>query len=538
MLLDTLVKASAEVAATSSRLRKRDALAEPLRAAAADADDSDHAEVALAATYLSGAVRQRRTGVGAAGLRTLPPPAERPSLTLAVVDASLERLSRESGAGSAGRRTALLAELFGAATAAEQDFLRALLFGELRQGASESLVQDAVAQAFTVPRAAVQRAAMLSGSTAHAAVLAAKGGLAALAAVTLRVGTAVSPMLAASAPDADAAAHTVGLPAFVDVKMDGIRVQVHRWPGRETPVDDVADDDDGEGEGDDQVRLFTRSLDDITDRLPEVVEQVRALPATTLVLDGEVVGLRPDGSPLPFQTIAARTASSADPVRASAQVPLQLVVFDALRIGERDLVDEPLSIRVAALADLLPPALAVTRRLVRTPDEVAQLLTTAVAGGWEGVVVKKPDAPYAAGRRDSGWVKVKPRHTFDLAVIGAEWGYGRRKGWLSNLHLAARDPATGSLVMLGKTFKGLTDAVLAWQTGEMLARERSRTAAAVLIDPPLVAEIAIDGVQVSTRYPGGVALRFARVLRYRDDKTPAEVDSLADILALAPVLDG
>ncbi|PWD49750.1 ATP-dependent DNA ligase [Serinibacter arcticus] len=513
--LHTLVTTSAQVAATRSRLAKR-ALLAPVLAAA------DPAEIGLVATYLSGALRQRRTGVGWAGLQQMPPPAVEPSLTVVGVDAAFEHLATELGEGSAARRTAGVTALFAAATAEEQAFLRALVAGELRQGASASTVQDALAAAYEVPLASVQRAAMLVGSTATAATLAATGGQEALDAVTLRVGVPVQPMLAASAPDPAAAAAKVGLPAVVDVKIDGIRVQVHRRP---------------EADGSAGVRLFTRSLDDITDRLPEIVEQVIALPATTLVLDGEVVGLRPDGTPLPFQVIASRTATSTDPVTARTRVPLSLVVFDALHVDGRDLLDETLTVRNAALADLLPAGLAVERHVVTTEAEATAVFDRAVAGRWEGVVVKKPDAPYAAGRRDAGWVKVKPRHTFDLAVVAAEWGYGRRRGWLSNLHLAARDPATGELVMLGKTFKGLTDATLAWQTEELQRREARRTGTTVFVDPPLVAEIAIDGVQVSTRYPGGIALRFARVLRYREDKTPDQVDSLADVLALSPVLD-
>lgn len=515
MLLDLLVTASAQVAATRSRLAKRALLAEVLAAA-------DASEAGLVATYLSGSLRQRRTGVGWAGLQHLPAPAASPSLTVAEVDATFERLGAEIGEGSAARRTAAVEALFAAATAAEQDFLRALVAGELRQGASASLVQDALAAAYEVPLPAVQRAAMLAGSTATAAALLATGGLAALEAVTIRVGVPVQPMLAASAPDAAGAVAKVGLPAVVDVKIDGIRIQAHRWQ---------------EESGTAVVRLYTRSLDDITDRLPEIVEQVLALPATTLVLDGEVVGLRPDGSPLPFQVIASRTATSTDPAAARGNVPLSLVAFDVLHVDGVDLLDEPLTVRAATLTRLLPPGHEVERHVVTTEAEADAVLERAVAGRWEGVVVKRPQAPYAAGRRDAGWVKVKPRHTFDLAVVAAEWGYGRRTGRLSNLHLAARDTTTGELVMLGKTFKGLTDATLAWQTHELQQREVRRTRTTVFVDPPLVAEIAIDGVQASTRYPGGIALRFARVLRYREDKGPDEVDALADVLALAPVID-
>ncbi|MGS0688495.1 ATP-dependent DNA ligase, partial [Nakamurella sp. GG22] len=278
---------------------------------------------------------------------------------------------------------------------------------------------------------------------------------------------------------------------------------------------------------------------DITDRLPEIVGVVRQLPAREIVLDGEVLAVGADGRPLAFQVIASRTMTRADkgpekngPVSAPSGTPLSLFCFDLLHVDGRDLLDEPLSERIAVMEQVLPAGLIVRRQVVKHVDEVSAVFADVVAAGFEGVVVKKLDAPYAAGRRDSGWVKLKPRHTFDLAVIAAEWGYGRRQGWLSNLHLAARDPGTGELVMLGKTFKGLTDEMLTWQTAQFLERESRRTAGTVFVEPPLVAEIAIDGVQASTRYPGGVALRFARVLRYRPDKTPEEVDSIDAVIAL------
>lgn len=514
MLLDTLVQATTQVAATRSRLAKRAVLASVLHQA-------DPADIGLVASYLAGSLRQRRTGVGWASLATLPAPAATPTLELADVDRRLELIAHESGEGSSARRNAQLTTLLTQATAAEQQHLRSLLLGDLRQGASASLVQDALAAAFEVPLAAVRRAAMLTGSTPQAATLLATGGLAALTAVRLTVGIPVEPMLAAAAPNPASAVVKSNLPAIVDVKLDGIRVQVHRRPGPDgTPT----------------VGLFTRSLEDITDRLPEIVEQVHGLAARSFVIDGEVIALRSDGRPQPFQLIASRTATSADTASAQRAVPLRLFAFDLLHTDGRDLLDEPLAVRAAALEQFVPAAMTVPRHRVTTAQQAADVFSQAIAAGWEGIVVKRTDAPYAAGRRDAGWIKVKPRHTFDLAVIGAEWGYGRRTGWLSNLHLAARDGG-GNLVMLGKTFKGLTDAMLRWQTAELQVRETRRTASTVFIDPPLVAEIAIDGVQVSTRYPGGVALRFARVLRYREDKGPQDVDLLSDVVALSPVLD-
>ena len=505
MLLAELARTSADVAATRSRLAKRAALAACIEAAGPD-------EIELVVGYLAGSLRQRRTGVGWASLGTPPPPADRATLTVADVDAAFEAIAAFGGSGSAAARQQAVEAVFARATAAEQPFLRGLVFGDLRQGALDSLVQDGVAAAFGADLKVVQRAAMLLGSTGTAARLLAEAGVPALQALTLQVGVPIKPMLAASAPEPAAALAKSGLPAIVDAKLDGIRAQVHK---------------DG-----DRIQVFTRSLDDITDRVPEIVAAVSALRATTLVLDAEAVALRTDGKPLPFQEIASRTMSSADVGTAAARTPLSLFCFDLLHVDGTDLLDEPLTLRARRMTELLPAELIVRRTLIDSAEQAAATFAQAVADGFEGVVIKNPDAPYAAGRRDAAWVKVKPRHTLDLAVIGAEWGYGRRTGWLSNLHLAARDPDTGGLVMLGKTFKGLTDAMLTWQTEQFLARESRRTKYAVFADPPLVAEIAFDGVQRSTRYPGGVALRFARVLRYRDDKTPDEVDTIDTVRSL------
>lgn len=504
MLLSRLAATSTALAATRSRLAKRELIAEVLR-------ETEGADVAVVVSYLAGSLRQRRTGVGWRSLHQLPPPAGEATLDVQEVDRTFAALEELSGAGSTGQRTAQVQALFSRATAAEQDFLRGLVFGELRQGALEALVQEGLAAAYEVPVAAVRRAAMLSSSTTAAAVALQQGGLEALQAVGLQVGIAVQPMLAASAPDAAAAAAKTGLPAVVDAKLDGVRVQVHKL-GQE-------------------VRVFTRSLDDITARLPDVVAVARALAPTALVLDGEVLALRSDGSPEAFQVVASRTMSATDVPGTAA--PLQVYFFDLLHLAGKDLLDRPLTDRAAALAEVVPEAARVPRRLCSSAEEVTAVFAEAVAAGYEGVVVKNPQAPYAAGRRDSGWVKVKPRHTFDLLVTAAEWGHGRRSGWLSNLHLAARAPAGGPPVMLGKTFKGLTDEMLGWQTAELLRREVRRTPGTVHVDPPLVVEIAVDGLQASTRYPGGVALRFARVLRHRDDKDPAEADTLDTVRALS-----
>ena len=492
MLLSRLAATRTALAATRSRNAKRDRIAEVLREASAD-------DVEIVVAYLSGGLRQRRTGVGWRTLQHAPPPADEPALTVAEVDAAFAAMAELSGPGSSGARADAVRNLFARATAEEQQFLFGLVSGELRQGAMEAAVQDGLAVAYGVPLAAVRRAAMLLSSTTAAAAVLLHGGLPALEAVGLQVGTGIQPMLAASAPDSAAAVAKSGLPVLVDHKLDGVRVQVHR---------------DGE-----TVRIFTRSLDDITARLPGVAEAVRALPQTRLVLDGEVLALGADGRPEVFQVVASRTMSEVDPAGSAPDNPLRVFFFDLLHIDGQDLLDTPLQERLTVMRDVVPEALTVPRSVCSTEAEVGERFSAAVADGYEGVVIKNLAAPYAAGRRDAAWVKIKPRHTFDLVVTAAEWGHGRRQGWLSNLHLAAPDPETGELVMLGKTFKGLTDELLTWQTQRFLELEVRRDSYTVYLEPSTVVEIACDGLQISTRYPGGVALRFARVLRYRPDKT-------------------
>ncbi|GAB2567901.1 ATP-dependent DNA ligase [Microlunatus antarcticus] len=509
MLLERLANTWGALGATRSRLAKRDLIVAVL----ADLGDGDDLETVV--SYLIGSLRQRRTGVGGRSLGDLPAPATVATLTVAEVHEAFEAISALAGPGSVAVRAAAVEALFARATGPEQHFLRGLVFGELRQGASEAAVQEALAVAYEVPVAAVRRAAMLRSSTVAAAALLHAGGLAALESVGLAVGTAVQPMLAASEPDPAAAVERSGLPAMVDAKLDGIRVQVHR---------------DGAA-----VRVFTRSLDDITARLPEVVNAVLALPHQRLVLDGEVLALRDDGRPEVFQAVASRTMSSLDVPAAERRLPLRPFFFDVLHADGRDFLDVSLRERAAAMESLLPADLIVPRVVATSTEEVETVFADWVGQGFEGVVVKNLDAPYAAGRRSSGWVKLKPRHTFDLVVVAVEWGHGRRQGWLSNLHLAARDPDRG-FVMLGKTFKGLTDETLRWQTEHFLGLETRRTRGVVFVEPTTVVEIAIDGLQVSTRYPGGVALRFARVLRYRPDKSAEEADLLETVRALSPVL--
>ncbi|WP_435769201.1 ATP-dependent DNA ligase [Nocardioides sp. SYSU DS0651] len=507
MLLREVVDVSAAVAATRSRKEKTRLIAELLLAAGPEQRE-------LAARYLSGRLRQRRTGLGWRSLQALPSPADVPSLSVTEVDAGFEAMSRLAGAGSAGERARLAAELFARATEPEQRWLRAVAVGEVRQGALEAVVTEALAQAADVPLAAVRRAAMLAGGATYV-VGEAFEGTSALERVGLTVGRPILPMLASSAPDVDAALHKAsggrGGPLAVDAKLDGIRIQVHR-------------------DGDDVV-VATRSLDDVTHRLPEVVDIVRALQASRLVLDGEALSVGPDGRPRPFQETASRTASA---VERSATV-VSPYFFDVLHVDGRDLIDLPAAERWAALDALVPEQHRV-RRWTGTDPAAAQAFTDEVlAQGHEGVVVKAADATYDAGRRGSAWVKVKPVHTLDLVVLAVEHGSGRRRGWLSNIHLGARDPSTPTgFVMLGKTFKGMTDEMLRWQTERFRELEVADDGWVVTVRPEQVVEIAFDGLQRSTRYPGGLALRFARVVRYRDDKTADEADTLETVRSLVP----
>jgi DNA ligase-1 len=506
MRLQDLADTSTAVAEASARSAKITLLAERLRTAEPE-------EIAVAVHYLSGELPQRQIGVGWATLRDLPAPAGRAELEVAEVDRILDEVGKTSGAGSQARRRDLLSALFARATADEQAFLRRLLTGELRQGALDGVMADAVAKAAQVPATEVRRAAMFGGDLASAARTALRDGVPGLREIGLVVGRPVQPMLAGTADSVEAALEKAA-PAALEWKLDGIRVQIHR---------------DG-----DRVQVFTRSLDDITDRLPEVVALARALPVTSAVLDGEALALAVDGRPRPFLETASRTGSRRDVDRLREQIPLTVFLFDLLYLDGRDLTGLPSQERSDLLASVVPPA-AVTPRLVTADLEAAEAFTKdALDRGHEGVVVKTLDAPYTAGRRGSAWLKVKPVHTLDLVVIAAEWGHGRRRGWLSNLHLAARDPETGGFVMLGKTFKGLTDDLLTWQTERLRELETTADEWTVHVRPELVVEIAFDGVQRSTRYPGGVTLRFARVVRYREDKQAQDADTIEAVRAIGP----
>jgi DNA ligase 1 len=508
MLLRSLVATSGEIASTRSRTAKTRALAAALRAA-------EPGEVETVVSYLSGELRQRRIGVGWRSLQHLPPPAGAASLTVGETHEAFQTMSELSGEGSQAARAAMLTDLFARATADEQRYLSLLVMGELRQGALDGVMLAAVAQAADVPGGAVRRAVMLRGATGPVAAAALTDGEAGLARFRLQVGQPVRPMLASSAADVSSAlakAVAGGESVAVEWKVDGIRVQVHR-------------------NGDD-VRVFTRSLDDITPRVPEIVEAVRGLPAVAVVLDGEAVALDGTGRARPFQATGSRTASSANVTDLRASVPLTTYFFDLLHLDGTDLLDLTAGERHDRLAAVVPEPQRIPRLVTADPAAAGDFFAGAVAAGHEGVVVKRLDDPYEAGRRGSGWVKVKPRHTLDLVVLAAEWGHGRRQGWLSNLHLGARDDDTGGFVMLGKTFKGLTDAMLTWQTERLLTLETRREGIEVHVRPELVVEVAFDGVQTSPRYPAGMALRFARVLRHRTDKSPAETDTVAAVRAL------
>jgi ATP-dependent DNA ligase I len=530
MLLDNVARTSAAVAATSRRLAKVDHIATLLREVPPD-------EIGIAVAFLSGDLTQRQIGVGYAALTDLigapgeesspgaGRPATEPRLTLSQTDRAFERIGALAGQGSQAERRRLLASLLSEATESERQFLVRLLAGDLRQGALDGVMSDAIAAAAAVPAAQVRRAYQLTGSLASAAeaALGAKGDVeaakSALRAVSLRVGRPIRPMLAASAPSVAAAMERIS-PAAVEWKVDGIRVQLHRQGSH--------------------VRVFTRTLDDITHRVPELVEAALALAVSAAVLDGEAVALRPDRRPYPFQVTSSRAATQAasEADGTAGRIPLALFLFDLLYLDETELLDHPAADRFARLAAVAPPEVLIPRLVTADLADAERFFTTAVELGHEGVVIKSLGAAYGAGRRGSEWIKVKPRHTLDLLVLGAEWGHGRRQGWLSNLHLGARDPVTGGAVMLGKTFKGLTDALLAWQTDRLLELADPPVDKApppygvVRVKPELVVEIAFDGVQASSRYPGGVTLRFARVLRYRPDKRAAEADTIDTVRAL------
>ncbi|MTD54210.1 ATP-dependent DNA ligase [Amycolatopsis pithecellobii] len=499
MFLADVVNASAELAATRSRKAKIATLAGLINRAG-------QGELPAVVAFLTGQPSQGRIGTGWRTLAELGAPAARgPTLTVAEVDAALGEVAGIAGSGSAKRRAEALHGLFARATEDEQYFLFRLLTGELRQGALEGVMIDAIAAAAEVPGEAVRRAFMLSGQLPVTAQAAVTGGEAALGAFRLRLGRPLRPMLASPAESLDEAIRELPA-AIVEYKMDGARVQVHRVG--------------------DQVRVYTRTLREITGNVGELVELVRALPCESVVLDGETLALTDDGRPRPFQETMSRFGSTRDEqVRA---LLLRPYFFDCLHLDGMDLLDAPLRERNAALRSVAGEHLIPGQT---EPADPSAILDSALAAGHEGVMVKSLDSVYAAGRRGRAWLKVKPVHTLDLVVLAAEWGHGRRTGYLSNLHLGARDPDGGPPIMVGKTFKGLTDELLAWQTKTFQEIESRRDNWTVYVRPELVVEIELDGAQVSSRYPGGVALRFARVVRYRPDKDPGEADTIDAVRA-------
>ncbi|WP_405603592.1 ATP-dependent DNA ligase [Streptomyces sp. NBC_01410] len=509
MLLVRVADVSRDVAATSARSRKIAALAGLF--AEAEPDD-----VGLVISYLAGRLPQGRIGIGWSVLKEPVPPAEAPSLTVADTDAALTGLASVAGPGSQAERKRLVRELMAAATAGEQEFLMRLLIGEVRQGALDAVALEAVAKAADAPAADVRRAVMLDGSLPRVARALLADGPTALARFRLRVGTPVLPMLAHTAKSVTEAVQALETACVVEEKLDGIRVQVHRA-------------------GED-IRVYTRSLDDITDRLPEVTAAARAMTSDQFILDGEVIALdASSGRPVSFQDIASRVGSRVDVDAARATLPLSPVFFDVLAADGESTLDLTGAERHTVLARLVQEPMRVRRTVVEDPADAGQIadaeefFAETLRRGHEGVLVKALDAPYTAGRRGRSWLKVKPVHTLDLVVLAVERGHGRRTGLLSNLHLGAR-AADGTYVMLGKTFKGLTDEMLRWQTerlGELVTGDDGFT---VTVRPELVVEIAYDGVQRSSRYPAGVALRFARVLRHRPDKPAEQADTIEQVL--------
>jgi DNA ligase 1 len=498
-LLADVVDASRAVAETSSRSRKVAILAELLRRLDPD-------EIPLVVGFLAGVPRQGRVGVGYSTIYGLErAPAAEPSLTVAELDRAITEVEAATGSGSAARRKELLGELLSRATADEADFVKRLFTGELRQGALAGVMVEAIAKASGVSGELARRALMLSGDLTRTAEIAIADGEAGLREVGFRIFQPILPMLASTAASVAEAVASFER-ASVEWKLDGIRIQIHRRG--------------------DEVRIYTRNLNDITYALPGIVDAVRGLPVTDAVLDGEALWMGEHG-PAAFQDTVSQIDGEAQPEG------IVTFLFDLLHVDGDDLLDSPLEERARRL-EAIARQLKIPGVVTSDPQAAARVLEEALRAGHEGVVVKDAASLYSAGRRGKTWRKVKPVRTYDLVVLGAEWGHGRRQGWLSNLHLGARDPRTGEFLMVGKCFKGLTDELLTWQTKELLARETERRGIAVLVRPELVVEVALDGVQSSTRYPGGVALRFARVKRYRPDKDAEEADTIDDLRALLP----
>jgi DNA ligase 1 len=503
MLLEELVGTSAAVAEVNSRLVKIGRLAELLRRVTP-------VEVDTAIAFLSGELRQGRIGIGPAAIREARPPAaaDGPALDLLEVDDAFERIAAITGRGSGDDRVRLLRELLTRATAGEQDFLIRLLFGELRQGALEGVLVEAVARAGNLPPAAVRRAVMMAGTLAPVARAVLVEGENGLSRFAMQIFRPVQPMLAQTAAGVNEALAALNQDVALEWKLDGARIQVHK--------------------AGDEIKVFSRNLRDVTFAVPEVVEAARKLPVNDLILDGEVIALRPDGTPQTFQQTMQRFGRKLDVDRLREQIPLTPFFFDCLYADGASLIDRPQVERFRTLGAIAASAI-VPNRVRPTREEAAQFVEETLRRGHEGVMVKALASGYAAGRRGQHWRKIKVARTLDLVVLAAEWGHGRRRGWLSNLHLGARDPMRGGFVMLGKTFKGMTDQMLTWQTEKLLQLEIARDDYAVYVRPELVVEVAFNDLQESPHYPGGLALRFARVKGYRPDKPAAEADTIETV---------
>src|SRR6202167_316477 len=505
MLLANVVETSGRVAGTSKRLAKIELLADLLKQLSPD-------EIEIVVSFLSDLTRQGRTGIGFAVVRdSQAAPAQTGTLEVLDVDRALASLSDAKGRGSAQQKRAQLESLFALTTEEEQQFLKELLLGGLRQGALEGLMFEALAKASGVSLGRIRRAAMMAGDTARVARSLLESGEASLETWTIHLFQPVQPMLAQPAPDVETALSETG-EAALEYKLDGARIQAHKRG--------------------DEVRIYTRALNNVTSAVPEVVEAVRAIPAHELILDGEVVSFAPDGRPQPFQITMRRFGRKMDLQRLRAELPLTPVWFDILYCDGQPLIDHPQSERFTILRSLSPPGNLIPHITTSSPETAAAFLRASLESGHEGIVAKDTASLYMAGARGQSWLKIKKVHTLDLVVLAAEWGSGRRKGWLSNLHLGARDTETGGYAMLGKTFKGMTDEMLRWQTEQLLAIETSRAHYTVFVEPKIVVEIAYSDIQISPHYASGFALRFARVKRYRTDKTAAEADTFETVKEL------
>lgn len=503
----------AEMAAVSARIGQTPSRLAKVREIAACLRRLEKPEIRVAIAYLAGEIRQGKLGIAYAAVHSAlnAPSADAPTLTLTAVDDAFAALVVIKGAGASDKRASVLRSLFSLATTEEQDFLSRLIAGALRQGALRALMLEAMAAASQLPLDEVRKAAMSAGGLGEVAEAVLTQGRSGLAQFSIRLLQPILPMLSQSAPDPATALEALGTAAW-EWKLDGARVQVHK--------------------AGDEVRVYTRNLNDVTGRVPEVVEAVRASPRRNLILDGEVMALRPDGSPLSFQMTMRRFGRKLDVDTMRHEIALSAFFFDCLLCEDTVLADHPAAERFRVLAEAVPPATLIPRIVTGDPAEAERFLEEAISHGHEGVMAKSLSAPYEAGRRGAGWIKIKRANTLDLIVLGAEWGSGRRSGKLSNLHLGARDPVNGGFVMLGKTFKGLTDHALAWQTETFLDLETSRDSMTVFIRPEIVVEVAFNEIQASPRYPGGLALRFARVKGYRTDKRVDETDTIDTVRGL------